>query len=261
MADARRPPTHHLPPRHHCEHFATDRSHLADHREQLTATLSLIQIREAQHQQRTGCPMSEDNVWLQARLAEAHSLELIIAASKTRPPPAVAPSAAPVPLAAPSPATPSRSASTPPAGGNRDRRHPRPPHRHTYPRRPAQTRRRDRPRRRRAAHPHQDRSADHLPLRRQDRRVSLDFLSATPNCAAASKPSASNSNQPARAPHPPGLATQPPAARPRSSPPSPPSSANPARRSPRCAPNSPPHTANSPFSGALHKPPNCPAIP
>jgi hypothetical protein len=63
-----------------CEHFATDRSHLADHREQLAATLALIDTRKTQHQQRTGQPMSADNVWLQARLAETRSLQLIITA-------------------------------------------------------------------------------------------------------------------------------------------------------------------------------------
>jgi len=63
-----------------CEFFATDRSHLPDHREQLAATTALIQARKAQHLERTGEPMSEGNVWLAARLAEVRSLQLIIAA-------------------------------------------------------------------------------------------------------------------------------------------------------------------------------------
>ena len=63
-----------------CEHFATDRSHLADHRQQLAASRVLIEQRKAQYLQRTGQPMADDNVWLQARLAENRSLELIIAA-------------------------------------------------------------------------------------------------------------------------------------------------------------------------------------
>jgi integrase len=63
-----------------CEHFATDRSHLADHREQLAAALALIDTRKTQHLQRTGQPMSPDNVWLQARLAETRALQLIVAA-------------------------------------------------------------------------------------------------------------------------------------------------------------------------------------
>jgi integrase len=63
-----------------CEHFATDRSHLPDHRDQLAATKALIDTRKTQHHQRTGQPMTDDNVWLQARLAETRSLELIITA-------------------------------------------------------------------------------------------------------------------------------------------------------------------------------------
>jgi hypothetical protein len=63
-----------------CEHFATDRSHLADHRQQLAAARALVEQRKAQYQQRTSQPMADDNVWLQARLAENRSLELIIAA-------------------------------------------------------------------------------------------------------------------------------------------------------------------------------------
>jgi integrase len=63
-----------------CEHFATDHCHLGDHREQLAATLALIKTRKTQHLQRTGQPMTDDNVWLQARLAETRSLTLIIAA-------------------------------------------------------------------------------------------------------------------------------------------------------------------------------------
>jgi hypothetical protein len=78
-----------LPPAKHCdkgnacarcEFFATDRSHLADHREQLAATLVLIDARKAQHLERTGSEMTDDNVWLEARVAETRSLELIIAA-------------------------------------------------------------------------------------------------------------------------------------------------------------------------------------
>lgn len=63
-----------------CDFFATDRTHLPDHREQLAATRALIETRTAQHLARTGQPMNPDNVWLDARLGEARSLELIIAA-------------------------------------------------------------------------------------------------------------------------------------------------------------------------------------
>lgn len=78
-----------LPPAKHCdkgnacarcEHFATGHCHLPDHREQLTAALALIETRKTQHLQRTGQPLSPENVWLQARLAETRSLTLIIAA-------------------------------------------------------------------------------------------------------------------------------------------------------------------------------------
>jgi len=61
-----------------CEHFATDRSHLPEHHQQLAATLELIEQRKSQHLHRTGTPMTADNVWLDARLAETSSLQLII---------------------------------------------------------------------------------------------------------------------------------------------------------------------------------------
>ncbi len=63
-----------------CEHFATDRSHLSEHRQQLAATLQLIEQRKAQHLQRTGTEMTQDNVWLDARIAETGSLQMIITA-------------------------------------------------------------------------------------------------------------------------------------------------------------------------------------
>lgn len=63
-----------------CEHFATDRSHLSEHRQQLAATLELIEQRKAQHLQRTGTEMTQDNVWLDARIAETGSLQMIITA-------------------------------------------------------------------------------------------------------------------------------------------------------------------------------------
>ncbi|MGC8470663.1 MAG: hypothetical protein ACP5NI_12215, partial [Acetobacteraceae bacterium] len=63
-----------------CEHFATDRSHLVDHREQLAATLALIEQRRAQHRERTGRILGDENVWVRARLAEVSSFEAIIAA-------------------------------------------------------------------------------------------------------------------------------------------------------------------------------------
>lgn len=62
-----------------CSYFATDTRHLDDHRELLADTLALIQRRTQQHQQRTGHPMSEDNVWLAEQQSTVRSLQQIIA--------------------------------------------------------------------------------------------------------------------------------------------------------------------------------------
>jgi hypothetical protein len=63
-----------------CDHFATDARHLPELRIQLSETEALIERRRAQHLKRTGRQMTDDNVWLQQRLAESRSLLSIIAA-------------------------------------------------------------------------------------------------------------------------------------------------------------------------------------
>jgi integrase len=63
-----------------CDHFATDARHLPELEVQLAETEALIERRRAQHLQRTGRQMTDDNVWLEQRLAEGRSLHSIIAA-------------------------------------------------------------------------------------------------------------------------------------------------------------------------------------
>jgi integrase len=70
---------------HGCDHFATDRTHLGEIRRQLAATEQLIEHRKAQHLARYGEPMSENNVWLEQRLAETRSMHLEIAALEAQP--------------------------------------------------------------------------------------------------------------------------------------------------------------------------------
>ena len=78
-----------LPPLKHCErgnacltcdHFATDARHLPDLRVQLSDTEALFDRRRAAHLRRTGRQMTDDNVWLEQRLAEGRSLVSIITA-------------------------------------------------------------------------------------------------------------------------------------------------------------------------------------
>ncbi len=61
-----------------CGMFATDRSFAEVHQETLERTKALIANRQRQHQQRTGQPMAESNVWLRERLQEVAALERII---------------------------------------------------------------------------------------------------------------------------------------------------------------------------------------
>ena len=66
-----------------CDHFATDARHLPELEVQLAETDALIERRRTQHLARTGREMSDDNVWLEQRLAEGRSLVSIIAALKS----------------------------------------------------------------------------------------------------------------------------------------------------------------------------------
>jgi integrase len=70
---------------HGCDHFATDRTHLSEIRRQLAETERLIDHRKAQHLARYGEPMSENNIWLEQRLAEARSMRLEIEALQAQP--------------------------------------------------------------------------------------------------------------------------------------------------------------------------------
>ena len=63
-----------------CDHFATDARHLPELNVQLSETAALIEHRRTAHLKRTGREMTDDNVWLEQRLAEGRSLVSIIAA-------------------------------------------------------------------------------------------------------------------------------------------------------------------------------------
>lgn len=63
-----------------CDHFATDARHLPELRSQLAEAEALVDRRRAQHLQRTGTEMGEENVWLRERRAEVCSLQAIVVA-------------------------------------------------------------------------------------------------------------------------------------------------------------------------------------
>jgi len=65
-----------------CDQFVTDASHLADHEEQHVKLVELIERRDAAHRQKTGRPMSDDNIWKAERLKEKVALKRIIAVLK-----------------------------------------------------------------------------------------------------------------------------------------------------------------------------------
>jgi hypothetical protein len=61
-----------------CGHFATDATHLNELLDQRTKTLTLIELRRSQYQQRTGRQLTDDNVWIHQRRSEIASLDAII---------------------------------------------------------------------------------------------------------------------------------------------------------------------------------------
>jgi hypothetical protein len=61
-----------------CGHFATDATHLAELRQQLAATETLIRQRREQYRQRSGRELGEDNIWIIERRREIASLQAII---------------------------------------------------------------------------------------------------------------------------------------------------------------------------------------
>ncbi len=70
-----------------CDKFTTDASFLPELRQQKGKTLHLIGQRQQAFCDRTGTPMSEDNVWLQGRRREAASLAAIITTLEHNPQP------------------------------------------------------------------------------------------------------------------------------------------------------------------------------
>ena len=63
--------------------FATDATHLAELRDQHTKTTTLITLRREQYHARSGRELTDDNVWIAARLRELHSLNAILARLST----------------------------------------------------------------------------------------------------------------------------------------------------------------------------------
>lgn len=61
-----------------CGHFATDATHLDELLDQRAKTLTLIELRRSQYQQRTGRQLTDDNVWIHQRRSEIASLDAII---------------------------------------------------------------------------------------------------------------------------------------------------------------------------------------
>lgn len=61
-----------------CGHFATDATHLAELRQQLASTQTLIAQRQDQYRQRSGRELGEDNIWIIERRREIASLQAII---------------------------------------------------------------------------------------------------------------------------------------------------------------------------------------
>ena len=61
-----------------CDQFATDASYLPEHEQQLGKLVDLIEQRQTLFEQRTGQPMSEENVWLEVRRREQRVLDQII---------------------------------------------------------------------------------------------------------------------------------------------------------------------------------------
>jgi hypothetical protein len=63
-----------------CDKFATDRSYLSEHQQQLDLVGQLIDTRKQAFQARTGREMTDENIWLAERRKERQALGKIIAA-------------------------------------------------------------------------------------------------------------------------------------------------------------------------------------
>jgi len=63
-----------------CDKFATDRSYLVEHEQQLDLLAKLIDTRKQAFEARTGLEMTNENIWLAERRKEQLALTKIIAA-------------------------------------------------------------------------------------------------------------------------------------------------------------------------------------
>ena len=63
-----------------CEKFATDRSYLPEHEQQLDLLAQLIDTRKQAFEARTGHEMTDENIWLAERRKEQQALGKIITA-------------------------------------------------------------------------------------------------------------------------------------------------------------------------------------
>lgn len=63
--------------------FATDHTHLDEHRDQHRRTLRLVEIRQGAFASRHGQTMPEENIWLRERRRELTSLTAIISSLET----------------------------------------------------------------------------------------------------------------------------------------------------------------------------------
>jgi hypothetical protein len=63
-----------------CDKFATDRSHLLEHEQQLDLVGQLIDTRKQAFAARTGREMTDENIWLAERHKEQRALGNFIAA-------------------------------------------------------------------------------------------------------------------------------------------------------------------------------------
>jgi len=68
-----------------CGHFATDRAHLDELRQQRADTARLLDQRRTHYRERAGRELTDDNVWVRERIRELASLDAIIATLHTTP--------------------------------------------------------------------------------------------------------------------------------------------------------------------------------
>lgn len=172
-----------------CGHFATDRTHIDDLRQQRSHTHALVQQRQEAFTARHGTPMGPEHVWLSQRTRELAALDAIIdrLAAQTGDSQAIR-----------GPGAPTRpTGTTTPIDGAHHTVKPSDPATTRAPpgRLPRQSRSRPQPRHRRHPHPRQEPPAHHLRLRRP-RSPSLTALRPQPARTLNQDPHA-----PGRTPH------------------------------------------------------------